>query len=81
VIKEEKGVFTDAGYLTESGDFVELYNTKHDIPNYCVVSTRPEPLPEERPSAIGRLEAAKEAVKANGADRPPGQTKSHDAEL
>jgi len=83
VVKAENGQFIPCGYLTESGEFVELYNDKHDIPDNCRVSAFPNPErePAARASVMDKLAAAKEVagkVNADKSDRPP---KSHDAEL
>jgi hypothetical protein len=81
VVAAENGVFTDWGYLTESEGFAEIY--KGVVPPQYRVFAYPEPEPKERPSALGRLAAAKDAVAKADAEKPPADRteKSPGAEL
>jgi hypothetical protein len=80
VVDKEKGRFTDYGYLTKTADFKEVYIA---VPSEYRVVVPPPCDPAQRPSAIEKLAAAKDAVKAADAEKPtPGKTgKSHDTEL
>ncbi len=82
MVKAENGVFTDWGYLTESEGFTEIY--KGTVPPEYRVFAYPEPEPRERPSALDRLAAAKDAVARADAEKPPADRaaeKSPGAEL
>ena len=78
VVKLEKGTFTDYGYLTESEGFRQVHDV---VPQQYRVVTPATPTPEQRPSALGRLAAAKEDVAKDDAKRQaPGKSAnaSHD---
>jgi hypothetical protein len=82
VVAQEDGVFTDWGYVAETDGFKEVY--KGVVPPEYRVFAYPERSPQERPSAIDKLAAAKEAVARADAEKPqrdkqPGKTP--DAEL
>ena len=81
--KEENGVFTEQGYLTEKDcGFREVYRGPGDIPAEYRVSVAPNRKPAARPSVMDKLAAAKEAAEKQGAERPGSPPKkSHDAEL
>jgi len=64
IVKMEGGMFTDLGYLTESEDFKHVHDV---VPGQYRVVTPAVPTPEQRPSALGRLAAAKEEVARNDA--------------
>jgi hypothetical protein len=84
VVAAENGVFTESGYLTEHGEFVELYNGRHDMEIESVMpDTRLlERKLEERPSALDRLAAAKDTVAKADAEKPAApKDKYRDAEL
>ncbi len=70
VVADENGQFLPCGYLTESGGFVEVYNSKYDIERRCLVSDSPEPPQRthtpisDKPQTLAeQLRAAKEQAK------------------
>jgi hypothetical protein len=80
IAEQENGVFTDWGYLTEKDGFQEVY--KGVVPPEHRVFAYPERSPQERPSAIDKLTAAKEAVARADAEKPAApKDKSPGAEL
>ena len=81
VVAGEKGKFTDYGYLTQLADFKQVYV---NVPSEYKVVAPPSREPAERPSAMDKLAAAKDAVKAADAGKSPGdkpKDKKHDTEL
>jgi hypothetical protein len=79
----ENGVFTEFGYLTERGEFREVYRGPGDIPaEYRVVAypERDQPAAaRERPSVMEQIRAAKAQPKQP--HKPKSQDKSHGEEL
>lgn len=82
LVKQENGMFIkDYGYVTETDEF--NYKLSREIPpEYRMIYPSQEHTPEERPSALGRLAAAKDAV-ARAEKGKPGaaKEKSRDTEL
>ena len=82
VVKSEKGAFTDYGYLTERAGFNTVY--ARSVPEQYRVVMPVALEPEQRPSAMDRLSAAKDAVAKKDAENPTpvkSADVSHDTEL
>jgi hypothetical protein len=81
VVKAENGVFTAAGYLTEESGFKRVHKTVPPEYRVAALPEAKEKMPAERPSALDKLTAAKEAVSSTDAVKPAAPPKARDPEL
>jgi len=85
--EKENGQFVTGGYLTESGEFVEVYDTHHDIPEFDRVlafTGITRVMPPEKPSLLDRLSEAKASQTVMRKDSAPGKDgapHSHEQEI